>query len=38
MRSQKLDWSDIDRADAAAVSRLLWAGEKPGMPYPKIAR
>lgn len=36
--SAKLDWSDIDRADAGAVSRLLWAGEKPGVPYPVIDR
>lgn len=36
--SRKLDWSDIDRADPDGVSHLLWAGEKPGVPYPRIAR
>lgn len=33
-RSAKLDFSDIDRADPRAISRLLWDGEKPGIPYP----
>ena len=27
--SAKLDWSDIDRADAEGVSHLLWKGERP---------
>lgn len=36
--SKKLDWTDIDRADPAGVSRLLWMGERPGVPYPVIGR
>lgn len=34
----KLDWSDIDRADPDGVSRLLWKGERPGLPYPATRR
>ena len=33
-RTAKLDLTDIDRADAKAFDRLLWDGEKPGIPYP----
>ena len=33
-RTKRLDFSDIDRADAATFARLLWDGEKPGVPYP----
>lgn len=32
--TSRLDWSDIDRADPDGVSRLLWKGERPGVPYP----
>ena len=33
-RTARLDFSDIDRADAEVFGRLLWDGEKPGVPYP----
>ena len=33
-RTARLDFSDIDRADAEVFGRLLWDGEKPGIPYP----
>lgn len=33
-RSDKLDWSDIDRADWAELNRILWEAAKPGVPYP----
>lgn len=33
-RSSRLDFTDIDRADAEEFNRLLWDGEKPGVPYP----
>jgi DNA-binding beta-propeller fold protein YncE len=36
--SAKIDWSDIDRGDPDAISRLLWKGERPGAPYPVIGR
>jgi len=35
-RTAKLDLSDVDRADAQAFDRLLWDGEKPGVPYPRL--
>lgn len=34
LRTSQLDLSDIDRADAAMFDRLLWDGERPGVPYP----
>ncbi len=37
-RTSQLDLSDIDRADAEQFSRLLWEGEKPGVPYPARRR
>lgn len=36
--TDKLDWSDIDLADPEGVSRLLWKGERPGVPYPASRR
>ena len=33
-RTAKIDFSDIDRADPEAFNRLLWDGERPGVPYP----
>ncbi len=36
--SAKLNWTDIDRANPYAVSRLLWKGERPGVSYPVIGR
>ena len=33
-RTARLDFTDIDRADAEVFGRLLWDGEKPGVPYP----
>jgi len=33
-RSDKLDWSDIDRADFAELNKILWEAYKPGVPYP----
>ncbi len=32
--SKTLDFSEIDRADFDSLNRLLWAGYKPGVPYP----
>ncbi len=32
--SDKLDWSDIDRADAATVSRAVWHATTNGKPFP----
>ncbi|MBL8067387.1 MAG: beta-propeller fold lactonase family protein [Armatimonadetes bacterium] len=34
LRSGKLDWTDIDRADPEEWGRLLWDGERPGQPFP----
>jgi hypothetical protein len=36
--SKKLDFSDIDKADFDQLNRLLWAGYKPGIPYPTPIR
>jgi DNA-binding beta-propeller fold protein YncE len=33
--SAKLDWSDVDRADANIVSRAVWSAQRPGQPFPK---
>ncbi len=33
-RTARLDFTDIDRVDPETFSRLLWDGEKPGVPYP----
>ncbi|MBS1708951.1 MAG: hypothetical protein JSS65_09550 [Armatimonadetes bacterium] len=35
LRSAKLDWSDVDKADWAELNRILWEAYKPGVPYPK---
>ena len=32
--SKTLDFSEVDRADFDSLNRLLWAGYKPGIPYP----
>ncbi len=32
--SKTLDFSEVDRADFDSLNRLLWAGYKPGAPYP----
>jgi hypothetical protein len=37
-RSDKLDFSDIDRADFDGLNRLLWDGYRPGVPYPGIRK
>jgi len=36
IRSSKLDFSDIDRADFNELNRILWAGYRPNDPYPGI--
>ena len=38
VRSSKLDFSDVDRADPDALNRLLWDGLRPGEPYPGVRR
>jgi len=30
----KLDWSDVDRADATTLARAVWAVSRPGTPFP----
>jgi hypothetical protein len=30
----KLDWSDVDRADATIVARAVWNAERPATPFP----
>jgi len=30
----KLDWSDVDRADASVVARSVWQVQRPGEPFP----
>jgi hypothetical protein len=30
----KLDWSDVDRADASTLVRAIWAFERPGKAFP----
>jgi hypothetical protein len=37
-RSEKLDWSDIDRADPDELNRILWESHKPGQPMPAPVR
>jgi YVTN family beta-propeller protein len=32
--SARLDWSDVDRADAATVARSVWQSLRPGRPFP----
>ncbi|MES2464985.1 MAG: bifunctional YncE family protein/alkaline phosphatase family protein [Armatimonadota bacterium] len=32
--SARLDWSDVDRADASVVSRAVWSAQRPGQPFP----
>jgi hypothetical protein len=32
--SERLDWSDIDRADATIVARAVWHSTRPGVPFP----
>lgn len=32
--SARLDWSDVDRADAAIVARAVWLAQRPGQPFP----
>lgn len=32
--SAKLDWSDVDRADATIVARAVWSAQRPGQPFP----
>lgn len=36
LRSSKLDFSDVDRADFNELNRILWAGYRPHDPYPGI--
>lgn len=30
----KLDWDDVDRADAETVARAIWSAQRPGIPFP----
>jgi hypothetical protein len=30
----KLDWSDVDRANATTVARSVWIAERPNTPFP----
>lgn len=30
----RLDWSDVDRADATTVARAVWGANRPGEPFP----
>jgi YVTN family beta-propeller protein len=30
----RLDWSDVDRADAATVARAVWSAQRPGQRFP----
>jgi DNA-binding beta-propeller fold protein YncE len=30
----KLDWSDVDRADATVLARSIWTVQRPGVPFP----
>lgn len=32
--SERLDWSDVDRADADVVARAVWHAQKPNAPFP----
>jgi YVTN family beta-propeller protein len=34
LASEKLDWSDVDRADATTVARAIWLSAKPNTPFP----
>ena len=34
LASQKLDWSDVDRADATIVTRAVWNSMRPNTPFP----
>jgi Phosphoesterase family len=31
---EKLNWDDVDRADAETVARAIWSAQKPGVPFP----
>jgi hypothetical protein len=31
----KLDWSDVDRANATVLARAVWAVDRPNIPFPK---
>jgi hypothetical protein len=31
----KLDWSDVDRANATVLARAVWALDRPNVPFPK---
>ncbi|MDX1932129.1 MAG: bifunctional YncE family protein/alkaline phosphatase family protein [Capsulimonadales bacterium] len=35
--SERLDWSDVDRADAGIVSRAIWYSQFPNRPFPSAA-
>lgn len=37
-RSEKLDWSDIDRADFNELNHILWEAYRPGVAYPAPVR
>jgi DNA-binding beta-propeller fold protein YncE/phospholipase C len=34
LASSRLDWSDLDRADPATVTRAVWSAQRPGVPFP----
>ena len=31
---EKLNWDDVDKADAETVARAIWSAQKPGIPFP----
>ena len=31
----KLDWSEVDRADASIVARAVWLAQRPSEPFPR---
>lgn len=35
LRSSRLDWSDVDRAEAGTVARAVWVATRPGTRFPK---
>ena len=36
--SNKLDWSEYDRADPAILNEILWKSIRPGKPVPSVTR
>ncbi|MBB6049684.1 bifunctional YncE family protein/alkaline phosphatase family protein [Armatimonas rosea] len=32
---EKLNWDDVDKADAETVARAIWSAQRPGIPFPR---